>query len=218
MAEILLVNPRRRRHKHRHMSALQRRYFGNPRRRSHRHHKNPHRRRHHYSRNPMGAIGAQFMPVLKAGAIGAGGGLLTDIVAGFANPQLNSLLGGMLTSNPAAIALSKILYAVGVGWLGGKVLKGQGHALAVGGATVAIHDFAKVELAAAMPSLPLGYVSYGPVVSGVPSSLQATRAASYRPVGRIGKYLRAVPQRGMGQYMSGMGDATYGNGIPTGSS
>jgi len=217
MAEIMLVNPRRR--KHRKMSAKQRMYFGNPRRRHH-HHKNPKRRRHHYHRNPFGSIGNQVMPALKAGAIGAAGGLLTDIVAGFANPQLNSLTGGMLGTNPALLALVKVLYSLGVGWAGGKVLKGQGHALAVGGATVAIHDFAKLELIAAVPSLPLGYVSYGPVVSGVPSALQATRASTYRPVGRMGKYMTGggAPSRGMGKYLSGMGDATYGNGIPTGSS
>jgi len=60
-----------------------------------------------------------------------------------------------------------------------------------------------------VPSIPLGYVSYGPVVSGVPASLQATRASTYRPVG---KYLRAVPQRSMGKYLSGV--TQYAEGIP----
>jgi hypothetical protein len=218
MAEILLVNPRRR--KRRHMSALQRKYFGNPRRKHHRHHRhhasNPRRRRHHYHRNPLSDIQAKIMPTIKAGAIGAVGGLAVDVIAGYLNPQLNTMLGGAMTGNPALTALSKIVYALGVGWLGAHVLKGQGSALAIGGTTVAIHDFAKVELAAAMPSLPLGYVSYGPVVSGVPANMQATRASTYRPVGRMGKYLSGGPRRGMGVYMSGMGDTNFANGIPTG--
>ena len=168
-------------------------------------------------RNAQGArVGEKFDPIRRVGVYIPGGtaplastALMTITLAKVAGCK--EIVACTPSTNP------DLLYAVGVGWLGGHVLKGQGQALAVGGATIAIHDFAKVELIAAMPSLPLGYVSYGPVVSGVPANLQATRASTYRPVGRMGKYLRGgAPGRGVGQYMSGLGDTEFANGIPTG--
>jgi hypothetical protein len=174
MPQVALVaNPRKRRRR-RKMSALQRKYFGKRRHRRHRassHRRrrrvatitvraNPRRRRHHavhhrrYRRNPSLRIGGAFrrvIPTIQAGAIGAVGGLLNDVVYGFAKPRL-----------PAALQAgwgrtgTKAVLAVFVGILGQFVLRGRGNQLAVGAATVVIHEALKEQLATLAPQLPLG--------------------------------------------------------------
>lgn len=171
MPQVALVaNPRRRRR--RKMSALQRKYFGKRRKRSsHRARSrrrrvavvtvksNPRRRRrthvHHrrYRRNPslrLGGITRQVVPTFKAGAIGAVGGLLNDAAYGFGKQYLPAALqsGWGRTG-------TKTVLAVIVGILGNMVLRGKGHQLAVGAATVVLHEALKEQLIALVPGLPL---------------------------------------------------------------
>jgi hypothetical protein len=174
MPQVALVaNPRKRRRR-RKMSALQRKYFGKRRHRRHRassHRRrrrvatitvraNPRRHRRHavhhrrYRRNPRLRIGGAFrrvIPTIQAGAIGAVGGLLNDVVYGFAKPRLPATLqaGWGRTGTKAVLA-------VFVGILGQFVLRGRGNQLAVGAATVVIHEALKEQLATLAPQLPLG--------------------------------------------------------------
>lgn len=160
--EILLVNPRRRRRKHK--ARRRRGHSARRHRRSARRHV-ARRRRHSFRvrrvrarRNPVALSVGGVMGTVKAGAVGAVGGLLNDLAFGYGKSYLPAVAQ---TGLPAAGV--KILSAVAVGWLGNKVLKGKGRDLAVGAATVAIHDAAKAQLAQMAPSLPLGeYMdSYG---------------------------------------------------------
>ena len=98
------------------------------------------------------------------------------------------------------------------------VLKGRGQELAVGAATVTIHDFVKLQLQQSMPGVPLGdYMTQAPVVG---NSGKGALSRFYRPVGSYltGKgsnnLRRVVQAKPMGQYLSGMGDTTFANGIP----
>lgn len=213
MASILLVNP----------APLYGARIMAKRRKHHSH------RRHRYHHNPISVSGLKgmAMPTIKGGAIGAAGGLVADLLFGYTQPYLPTALSG----SAAVIAATKLLYAIAAGMVGGMVLKGKGQALAVGAATVAIHDFAKAQLIATVPSLPLSgvgvYMSHAPTVgvrlNGLGNSQgrsvvrQLTRSSAN---GGIGAYLSRtgvkMPQRGMGKYMSGMGDTTFANGIPTG--
>jgi hypothetical protein len=186
MANLLLVNPKRRR-KHkarrvRRMTAKQALYFAprrNPKRRRHTARRsNPHRRRHyarrhnpirrhHYRRNPsFRNIGAAIMPTVEEGAWGAGGALLADLAYGFGSPYLPA--GIVSTPGTPIYFLLKALLALGVGMGGNMVFKGKGRVLGVGAMTVAIHDFAKASLLSMVPSLPLGaYLQVAPNVSGL---------------------------------------------------
>lgn len=213
MSEILLVNPRHRRRR------------SNP----HKHHRkhvarrsNPHKR-HHRRKNPMSMsnIKNSSVAVLKEGAVGAAGGLLADVVAGYANPYLISSLG--ISSSPATTLAVKLVSAILIGMVGNKLARGYGKDLSVGAATVAIHDFAKVELAAAMPTLPLGdYMTIAPSVGSnrgatynpQANGVNALRQSTYRPVGAYLTLKRGNPSArgGMGEYL---GDAAYAMGIPT---
>lgn len=209
---IMLVNPSKRR-KRRKMTAKQRRYFGNPHRRRHHHVR---RTRHHYRHNPtMGNIGSSVMPTLKGGLIGAVGGLGADVVYGLASNSITAL--PTFAANPAVATAGKLATAILIGIVGNMVMKGRGGELAVGAATCAIHDFAKSQLAAAMPSLPLGdYITTAPTV-GVRGLRAFNR--NYKPVGsyitgRGARRALPAPQRGrsgMGQYLA---DTTFSNGIP----
>lgn len=216
MPSIMLVNPHRRGKKRRHhkMTALQRRYFGNPhRRRAHRHH----RTRHHYHHNPsIRNIGGAVMPTLKGGLIGAAGAIGVDLIYG----QLTGFTTSIPTfaTNPAVATAGKLAVSILVGILGSKLMRGKGGELAVGGATVAIHDFAKSQLVAAMPTLALGdYLTAAPSVGA------RGRYALSRNYSAVGAYVtgRGGPMRrvatpvrsrgAMGQYLS---DTTFSNGIP----
>jgi hypothetical protein len=229
MASILLVNPAplhgarnmaKRRRKHSMPAGLRRYWAGRKHNPSHRRHK------HRYHRNPIGDATSMTMPVIKEGAMGAVGGLLADVGMGYINQS--ALIPASL-AGPATTAAVKLLLGIVIGVVANKVKPGTGRALAVGAATVAIHDFAKMELQSAMPSLPLGaYMSYAPAVGTMGRLGNTSQGASVvrqltrttRGMGNIGAYLSRqgvkVPQRGMGAYMSGMGDTTFANGIPTG--
>lgn len=216
MAEILLVNPRRRKkakRARRKMSAKQRAFFGPrrrkraarataaPRRRRRRRStavarlSNPRRRRSRRSltrmvrrrrSNPsLRGLTGGVMPTLKAGLVGATGALGLDLLWGQAAKFLPSQIAGSALAQYAA----KLLGAIAVGFIGGKVLRGKGAALAAGAATVVLHDALKAQIQASFPGVPLGeYLTYAPSVG---------------TMGRAGRLL-STGSDSLGQYMSGM--------------
>lgn len=211
MSELLLVsNPKRRRkNPHRHHRRK------NPHR-SHRR-RNPHRR-YHRRRNPsfMGGFSArgltgQIMPTFKAGLIGAGGAIGLDAAWGFLQPYLPSALNTSAYTQYAVKALT----AVAVGMIGGKILRGKGTALAVGGMTVATHDLLKSVLQSMAPSMfgpggTLSLGSYGAYLSGsAPIMGTATAPQVYYPFGE------SSVGSGMGAYLSGSSGMADGNGMYT---
>lgn len=136
MNEILLVSNPSRRHKKSHAK----------------HHRKHASRRFH--RNPsfsLGGIFGRILPTLKDGALGAVGGIANDAAFGFGAPYLPEVLRTGLPRHGV-----KLLSAVLIGFAGGLVLKGKGNALAVGAATVTLHDALKEYLAVTFPTLPLG--------------------------------------------------------------
>ena len=198
MAELLLVNPRRRkrrkasshRRKHRKTRARRRRKAVaiakvNPRRRRRRSHRVRHHRR---KRNPSvrGVIN-QIQPAVKAGLIGAAGGLGLSVGLGY----LLDKLPVQLQSGYGLTAV-KVLGALGVGILGGMVLKGKGNALAQGAMTVVVYDELKKVIMAQFPAVPLGeYMSMAPVVG-------YDEAAALE--------MDSADAEDMGEYLSGAGD------------
>lgn len=206
MAEILLVNPRRRRRKTKARRANPKRRRAvahkrrrrrnpvamlNPRRRRRR---NPAARsvitrRFRRRRNPsLRGLSAGVMPTLKAGAIGAAGAIGLDVLWGQGSKYLPASIAG----SPLAQYAAKLAGAILVGIVGGKVLRGRGRDLAVGAATVVLHDAAKAQLQASMPSLPLGeYLTYAPSVGTM------NRAGRLLSTG-MGEYLSGIPNTGAG--------------------
>lgn len=230
MAELMLVaNPRRRRKsrrsrarrrnpRHRHRRHRARR--SNPVRRYRRHRarrSNPHRRhrrhrarrsnpvrRYRRRRNPVSMSGLKGMikPVLMEGLIGAGGALALDAAWGYINPQLPATI----TSSPYLQFAVKCLAAIGVGFVGNKVLKGKGRDLAVGGVTVAMHDMLKTVLQTSFPTVfgtggSLALSGYGAYLSGsAPIVGTATFPRTYQ-----------AQNPGFGAYLSG--DNNSGSGV-----
>jgi hypothetical protein len=208
MAEILLVNPRRRR-KSKAKRKSSRKSYRRARRAAPRVRRRkavaaaPRRRRRvvravkRYRRrkeNPsFRGITGSVMGGVKAGFIGALGALGLDVLYGFAKPKLPAAL----TSGPADY-LTKALAAVLVGMVGNKVMRGRGAALTTGAMTVVIHDALKAQIAANFPGVPLGeYIASSPIVGyganpatplGVPTIPQPT----------------GYQTTGMGAYLSGM--------------
>lgn len=233
MAEVLLLNPRRRRRKN--PKARKRRssrrvalranpkrrrrrsnpYLINPRRRHRARRRNPYlinpRRRRR--RNPsLRSIGGEVMPTLKAGFTGALGALGLDVALGYGAQYIPASLNSGLP-----LQAVKLLAAVLVGYVGNKVpgLKGHGKDLAVGAATVVIHDSLKSQVASMFPSIPLsGYfnvASFGgsPVV-GTP--VLTTGMGRYDgTLGRLGVYQRLNGLSGLSQNVSEHGE--YNDGI-----
>lgn len=199
MAEILLVNPRRRkrrksakRSKKRASRRRRSRAVAAPRRRRRR--SRSVRRVSRRKRNPsVRGIINQIQPAVKAGLVGAAGGLGLSVGLGY----LVGKLPAQLQSGYGLTAV-KILGALGVGILGGMVLKGKGNALAQGAMTVVVYDELKKLMSAQFPSIPLGeYVNFAPVVgydgSFGPNSLEG-----------MGVY-----EEGMGEYVSESDDGGY---------
>lgn len=151
-------------------------------------------RRHRYRRhrNPMSVRGvtSALMPTVKEGFTGALGALGLDVLWGFAAG--NATIGAYVSNQYVGFA-AKLLGAVLVGAVGGKVMRGKGRELAVGAATVAEHDFLKALLQSMAPSIfgaggsvPLGaYLSGSAPIVGTSSVPQ-----SYLP---FGAYLSGNP-------------------------
>lgn len=122
------------------------------------------------------------MPTLKAGAIGATGALGLDLLWGYGAQYLPASIAG----SPIAQYAVKLLGALAVGMIGGKILKGKGAALAVGATTVVLHDALKAQIKSSFPSIPLGeYLTFAPTMGTMP---------------RAGRLLSS----GMGEYLSGL--------------
>lgn len=216
MAELLLVNPRRR--KRRKMSALQRKYFGkrgarasNPkkrhRRRRHpamgytvgsrkirRRKLNPHRRRHSRSSLVRHAVRRRRNPSLRGVTSGVMPMLKSGLVGATGALGLDLLWGYTKQYLPATIAGSamaqyaaKLVGAMLVGFVGNKVLRGRGRDLAIGASTVVIHDALKAQMQASFPSLPMGeYLSIAPAMG------TTQRAGRFLSTG-VGEYLNGLP-------------------------
>jgi hypothetical protein len=216
MAELMLVaNPKRRR-KRKHA-----RRRSNPhRRRAHRRH-NPHRRhrrrnphmrvrRYRRHRNPsfsMGGIKGMIKPVLKEGFIGAAGAIGLDAVWGYVNPKLPATIA----SSPYLQFAVKCLVAIGVGTLGGKLLRGRGRDLAVGGVTVAAHDMLKNVLQTSLPTVfgsggSLALSGYGHMGAYLSGSAPIVGTATFPRT-----QTAVVP--GFGAYLSGSTGMTDGAGV-----
>ena len=176
MAELMLINPRkRRRHKakksmrknprkRRTMTALQRKYFG---KRKHKRvasvAKKSHKRRYavtaskrrKYRRNPghgLGKFSVQGFTknTLMPSAIGAAGALGLDILFGFL-PLPDNLKTGPMRS------VVRIAGAVALGVVASMVVKKETAAnIAAGAVTVTLYDVLKGAVQTAMPTLQLG--------------------------------------------------------------
>lgn len=152
---------------------------------------NPSRRHHALKRhrNPrfsIGGIGGQ----LKAGLVGASGGLANALIMGFITPKL-----------PASISTGyplhgvRIASALAVGALGRKFAGRYGAQLGEGAMIVAVYLLLKDVATATVPSLPLG--DYQEIELSHPASV----------LGGVGAYMNGLPApRGgdVGAYMDGL--------------
>lgn len=184
MSEILLLSNPSRRRKHKRKSAHRSRRRRHAARRAHRRS----RRsvvRVRARRNPVSLRGitGSVVPTVKAGAIGALGGIGNDLLYGFGKQYLPAML-----QSGYGRSATKILSAVLVGMVGNMVLRGKGTQLAIGAATCAIHEAAKDFLSTQVPSLPLGEMD--------------EPLSDYMQDGAIGYTASAEP---VGAYMHGMG-------------
>ncbi len=104
-------------------------------------------------RNPIfsGGIFANVVKTLKEGALGAGGALLNDVAFGYTK----GFLPVQLQAGNGRIGV-KLAYAVALGMLVNKVASGKGAAVAVGAATVTLHELGRDLANSFAPSLPLG--------------------------------------------------------------
>lgn len=241
MAELLLVNPRRRRKKnasrrrkrhvarkrHRAVKANPRRRHrrpafmkANPRRRRARR-SNPHRRTRHRRRsNPsLRGITGAIMPTVKSGAIGALGGLGLDLLWGKTSQYLPA---SVASSAPLQYAV-KLLGAVLVGFVGNYALKGKGRDLAVGAATIVLHDALKATLQAQAPATfgPGGTLGLGLYLNGA-APIVGTASLPFTPVysnqntstmGRLGRLGRMGAQNVSGTDLVSNGVGLYLNGL-----
>jgi hypothetical protein len=222
MAELMLINPRKRRRKskskavrknprkRRTMTALQRKYFGNRK-----HKRNPtvakksskRRRRYavtakksrRYRRNPSGGrfnMQTFSRNTLMPSAIGAAGALGLDILMGFLPLPPAMKVGPMRT-------VIKIVGAVGVGMLAGTFVKrSTAEQIAAGAITVALYDTLKGVVQTAMPTLSLGEAD---VFSEYPSLAYANAG---QVVGDMGEYNDNIGMyvgegSDMGEYVEG---------------
>ncbi len=139
-------------------------------------------------RNPsVRNITAGIVPTIKGGFFGAIGALGNDLAYGYGKRFLPAVLQSGMGRHA-----TKLLSAVLIGVAGNYVLKGRGGALAIGAATVTLHEAIKEQIATFAPSLPLGAMDEPPALLG--------DSAQY--VNGMGEYMSS----GMGEYMHGMGD------------
>jgi hypothetical protein len=227
VAELMLVaNPKRRR-KHRkharrrsnpHRRHARRRH--NPRRRRatgylvgsrriRRRKMNPHRRhrRHHNPSFSLGSVKGMIKPVLKEGFIAATGAIALDAAWGYINPKLPATIA----SSPYLQFAVKCLVAIGVGVVGGKVLRGRARDLAVGGVTVAAHDMLKNVLQTSLPSVfgsggTLALSGYGHMGAYLSGSAPVVGTATFPRA-------PAIPSTQFGAYLSGATGVSDGAGV-----
>lgn len=155
----------------------------------------------------MGGLKGMIKPVLKEGFIQAGGALALDAVWGYVNPKLPATL----SSSPYLQFAVKCLTAIGVGFIGGKVLKGRAQDLAIGGVTVAAHDMLKSVLQSSMPAVfgaggSLALSGYGHVGAYLSGSAPMVGTATFPKT-------HTIPQTTFGAYLSGSTGSSDGAGV-----
>jgi len=162
-------------------------------RRAHRRarHVRRYRRRHSNPRFSVSGITNQLMPA----AYGAAGAIALDVALGYIP------LPAMLQSGYAKSA-TKIVGALGIGWLARKFLRGKGSAVAAGALTVAVYGLMKQVI-----------VQFAPSVKGLGDYEEI---AIDNTADQIGAYMSGsnyLPDgssvAGMGAYMSGAVDDSY---------
>lgn len=166
--------------------------LSNPRHRKHAHRRSHKRARHSYRRNPiMGISTSGVVSTLKDGALGAVGGILNDAAYGY----VKGMLPATLQDGYGRIG-AKLGMAVLVGVLSNMVLKGRGKAIAVGAATVTLHELAKTLINTNVPSIPLGAYEDAALL-GYDSAqvLQSSRTGAYMPQGAY------MPAAGLGDML-----------------
>lgn len=209
-----LANPRRRRRRRNPIVHGYRRRRPLARRRNPRRTYRARRRSFRRLRNPRG----DFMHTLAAGAIGAGGALLLNVVYGYVNPYLPaSLQTGLVQTGVLAVG------ALGLGYLLSKfVSKDIGDDVAFGGLSVVLYNAASTVAQSSGLSIAnnlSGYADYTPRRLGAymaPGSRPGT--AGFRGLGyvspapvlrrpQMGAYLRSAPMNvapQLGNYGDGM--------------
>lgn len=222
MAEVLLVaNPHRRRrrnprrrsrsrrsnpHHHRRRRSnphRSRRRRSNPLRMHRRRRSNPFRMRRRRRQNPsLRGITGKIMPTVKAGFLGATGGLANDVISGLIAPYISTFLSSAGSAAPYVQYGVRMLTAIGVGMLG-NMARFPGKDLADGAAICATHDFLRSQLQSIAPTLfgsggtfaLSGYSGLGAYLSGsAPIVGTATFPQTYLPQnssapGNFGAYL-----------------------------
>jgi hypothetical protein len=169
-----------------------------------RHKKKGHRRasghRRHTRRNPiMGFSLKSGIDQVKDGALGAVGGLLNDAAYGYAKGYLPASLQDGYGRIGAKLGL-----AVLVGILANKLMPGKGRAIAVGAATVVLHEAGKALINQQAPSIPLGAYEDNALLGYDSASILQPGSSSGAMAG-VGSYMRT------GAYMpsaalNGVGD------------
>jgi len=147
------------------------------------------------------------MPVMREGFLGAAGALALDAAWGYINPKLPATV----SSSPYLQFAVKCLAAVGVGFIGGKVLRGKGRDLAVGGVTVAAHDMLKGVLQTSLPSV---FGSGGTLALSGYGHMGAYLSGS-APIVGTATFPRTLQMQnpGFGAYLSGSTGMTDGAGV-----
>ena len=123
----------------------------NPRRRHARRHSSRIRRRrvHRNPRFGLPSVRGIVRSTLMPAAVGATGALALDVAYGYAQPYLPAFFG-----NKWATLAVKIVGALGVGMLAGRVLgRERGRVATLGAATVVVYGAAKSALAQALPTV-----------------------------------------------------------------
>lgn len=199
---VVAVAPRRRRRRSRRSSVAR---LANPRRRRSRRSitRGVRRRRRNPSlRGSLSSIKGSVVPMLQAGVVGAGGAIGLDLLWGFGSKYLPAQIAGSALAQYGA----KLAGAILVGIAGDMILRGRGKAMAVGAATVVLHDAFKAQLQSSFPTLNLGeYLTFAPTVGSM------RRAGRLLDTG-MGEYLSGLPQDGQGGTMDNMSYTGEWNG------
>lgn len=146
------------------------------------------RRRHHNPRFSVAGITQQLIPA----AYGAGGAIALDVAMGYIP------LPAMLTTGYPKHA-TRIVGALGIGWVARKFLGSKGQAVAAGALTVAMYNLLKDVLVQFAPSIK-GLGDY----EEISIDDTASQLGAYLPGSPLGAYLpdgSSAP--GMGAYMHG---------------
>lgn len=191
MNQLLLLegNPKRRHGKHRRskaqraatrrMLAANRRYRRNPDApaasatpKKRRYKKRAHKTVRHYRRRSgfnLGGIGNEMLTLLKTGAIGGAGAIVTDIGMGFiaqtfpAQTTFTQRLNADGSINPVYY-LTKGALAYSIGRFGSRIIP-QAHAMAVGAYVVMLYEIIRSLIPAG--TVPLAYYNPAPVMRGM---------------------------------------------------